>query len=146
MKWRWYLTKNKTKLICVTLITATVVGTATSFIIHKRNEEYINIVKRGSSKVNESVTYEKAFNKYLLNANWITYTDSEGNRFVSISGKRFLHDKNRIANIELVYIINENNKSFKFYKGYIDKMEMNQVEALILTIRAVDTYDCTPNF
>ena len=138
--------KNKTKLICGTLIIATAVGTVTNFVIHKRNEEYINIIKSATSKVNESITYEKAFNKYLINNSWITYTDSEGNRFVSISGKRFLHDKNRIANIELVYIINENNKSFKFYKGYIDKMEMNQVEALILTIRAVDTYDCTPNF
>ena len=138
--------KNKKKLICGTLIAATVVGTATSFIIHKRNEEYINIIKSATSKVNESVTYEKAFNKYLLNANWITYTDSEGNQLVSISGKRYLQDKNRIANIELVYLVDISNNTFKFYKGYIDKMEMNQVEALILTIRAVDTYDCTPNF
>ena len=138
--------KNKTKLICGTLIIATAVGTAANFVIHKRNEEYINIIKSATSKVNESVTYEKAFNKYLLNTNWITYTDSEGNRFVSISGKRFLHDKNRIANIELAYIIDENDKSFKFYKGYIDKSEMNAVEALILTIKAVDSYGCTPNF
>ena len=138
--------KNKTKLICGTLIIATAVGTVTNFVIHKRNEEYINIIKSATSKVNESVTYEKAFNKYLLNANWITYTDSEGNRFVSISGKRFLHDKNRIANIELVYLVDKNDKSFKFYKGYIDKSEMNAVEALIFTIKAVDTYDCTPNF
>ena len=138
--------KNKTKLICGTLIIATAIGTVTNFVIHKRNEEYINIIKSATSKVNESVTYEKAFNKYLLNTNWITYTDSEGNQLVGISGKRYLQDKNRIANIELVYLVDISNNTFKFYKGYIDKMEMNQVEALILTIRAVDTYDCTPNF
>ena len=59
--------KNKTKLICGTLIIATAVGTAANFVIHKRNEEYISIVKNGTSKVNESITYEKAFNKYLIN-------------------------------------------------------------------------------
>ena len=138
--------KNKTKLICGTLIIATAVGTVTNFVIHKRNEEYINIIKSATSKVNESVTYEKAFNKYLLNTNWITYTDSEGNQLVSVSGKRFLPEKNRIAKIELVYLVDKNDKSFKFYKGYIDKSEMNAVEALIFTIKAVDSYGCTPNF
>ena len=138
--------KNKTKLICGTLIIATAVGTVTNFVIHKRNEEYINIIKSATSKVNESITYEKAFNKYLINNSWITYTDSEGNQLVSVSGKRYLPDKNRIAKIELVYLVDKNDKSFKFYKGYIDKLEMNAVEALIFTIKAVDTYDCTPNF
>ena len=138
--------KNKTKLICGTLIIATSVGTVTNFVIHKRNEEYISIVKNGKSKVNESITYEKAFNKYLLNNSWITYTDSEGNQLVSVSGKRYLPEKNRIAKIELVYLVDKNDKSFKFYKGYIDKSEMNAVEALIFTIKAVDSYGCTPNF
>ena len=138
--------KNKTKLICGTLIIATAVGTVTNFVIHKRNEEYINIVQSATSKVNESVTYEKAFNKYLLNNSWITYTDSEGNQLVSVSGKRYLPEKNRIAKIELVYLVDKNDKSFKFYKGYIDKSEMNAVEALIFIIKAVDSYGCTPNF
>ena len=138
--------KNKTKLICGTLIIATAVGTVTNFVIHKRNEEYINIIKSATSKVNESVTYEKAFNKYLIDNSWITYTDSEGNQLVSVSGKRFLPEKNRIAKIELVYLVDKNDKSFKFYKGYIDKSEMNAVEALIFTIKAVDSYGCTPNF
>lgn len=138
--------KNKTKLICGTLIIATSVGTVTNFVIHKRNEEYISIVKNGTSKVNESITYEKAFNKYLIDNSWITYTDSEGNQLVSVSGKRYLPDKNRIAKIELVYLVDKNDKSFKFYKGYIDKSEMNAVEALIFTIKAVDSYGCTPNF
>lgn len=138
--------KNKTKLICGTLIIATAVGTAANFVINKRNEEYISIVKNGKSKVNESITYEKAFNKYLLNNSWITYTDSEGNQLVSVSRKRYLPDKNRIAKIELVYLVDKNDKSFKFYKGYIDKSEMNAVEALIFTIKAVDSYGCTPNF
>ena len=138
--------KNKTKLICGTLIIATAVGTVTNFVINKRNEEYISIVKNGTSKVNESITYEKAFNKYLIDNSWITYTDSEGNQLVSVSGKRFLPEKNRIAKIELVYLVDKNDKSFKFYKGYIDKSEMNAVEALIFTIKAVDSYGCTPNF
>ena len=138
--------KNKTKSICGTLIMAPVVGTAANFVINKRNEEYISIVKNGKSKVNESITYEKAFNKYLLNNSWITYTDSEGNQLVSVSGKRYLPEKNRIAKIELVYLVDKNDKSFKFYKGYIDKSEMNAVEALIFTIKAVDSYGCTPNF
>ena len=138
--------KNKTKLICGTLIIATAVGTVTNFVIHKRNEEYINIIKSATSKVNESITYEKAFNKYLINNSWITYTDSEGNQLVSVSGKRYLPEKNRIAKIELVYLVDKNDKSFKFYKGYIDKLEMNAVEALIFTIKAVDSYGCTPNF
>ena len=138
--------KNKTKLICGTLIIATAVGTVTNFVIHKRNEEYINIIKSATSKVNESITYEKAFNKYLIDNSWITYTDSEGNQLVSVSGKRYLPEKNRIAKIELVYLVDKNDKSFKFYKGYIDKSEMNAVEALILTIKAVDSYGCTPNF
>ena len=138
--------KNKTKLICGTLIIATAVGTVTNFVIHKRNEEYINIIKSATSKVNESVTYEKAFNKYLIDNSWITYTDSEGNQLVSISGKRYLPDKNRIAKIELLYLVDKKDKSFKFYKGYIDKSEMNAVEALIFTIKAVDSYGCTPNF
>ena len=138
--------KNKTKLICGTLIIATAVGTAANFVIHKRNEEYINIIKSATSKVNESVTYEKAFNKYLINNSWITYTDSEGNQLVSVSGKRYLSEKNRIAKIELVYLVDKNDKSFKFYKGYIDKSEMNAVEALIFIIKAVDSYGCTPNF
>lgn len=46
--------KNKTKLICGTLIIATAVGTVTNFVIHKRNEEYINIIKSATSKVDES--------------------------------------------------------------------------------------------
>ena len=138
--------KNKTKLICGTLIIATAVGTVTNFVIHKRNEEYINIIKSATSKVNESITYEKAFNKYLIDNSWITYTDSEGNQLVSVSGKRYLPEKNRIAKIELVYLVDKNDKSFKFYKGYIDKSEMNAVEALIFTIKAVDSYGCTPNF
>ena len=138
--------KNKTKLICGTLIIATAVGTVTNFVIHKRNEEYINIIKSATSKVNESVTYEKAFNKYLIDNSWITYTDSEGNQLVSVSGKRYLPNKNRIAKIELLYLVDKKDKSFKFYKGYIDKSEMNAVEALIFTIKAVDSYGCTPNF
>ena len=137
---------SKKKLICGTLIVATITGTTASIIVHNQKEKCLNIVKQGTSKVDTSITYEEAFNKYLNNANWITYKDSEGNRLVSISGKRYLQDKNRIANIELVYLVDISNNTFKFYKGYIDKMEMNQVEALILTIRAVDTYDCTPNF
>ena len=138
--------KNKTKLICGTLIITIAVGTVTNFVIHKRNEEYINIIKSATSKVNESITYEKAFNKYLIDNSWITYTDSEGNQLVSVLGKRYLPDKNRIAKIELVYLVDKNDKSFKFYKGYIDKSEMNAVEALIFTIKAVDSYGCTPNF
>lgn len=137
---------SKKKLICGTLIAATVVGATASIIVHNQKEKCLNIVKQGTSKVDTSITYEEAFNKYLHHANWITYKDSEGNRLVSISGKRYLQDKNRIANIELVYLVDISNNTFKFYKGYIDKMEMNQVEALIFTIKAVDSYDCTPNF
>lgn len=133
------------KIITGALLVSTIVG-GTMYYNHCQNEEVLNIVKNGTSKINEEINYEQAFTKYITNCSFITYKDSEKNQIVSIQGKRYLRDKDRIADVEINYIVDRDNGTFKFYKGYIDKMEMNEIDVLIMTIGAFSTYDAVSNF
>ena len=124
-------------------MTTIVVIAVSVFILNvrKENEKAISIVQNETSKINTAATYKTAFEKYLVDAEWNTYVDSEDNRLVGLEGTKYLSAENRIAKIKFVFLIDMKQGTFKPYKGYIDKLEMSEVDMLIWKIKSFSSYN-----
>lgn len=134
------------KIGMVLLLVVTIGGSIVLIKEKKENENAINIVQSGTSKINEDSNYKEAFEKYFLNVSWFTYKDSEGIRIVGFTGKRYMHDRDTMGDYEISYIVDENTNTFKFYKGTCNGVQLNQIDMLKITISAFDQADSVDNY
>lgn len=134
------------KIGAVLLLVVTIGGSIVLIKEKKENENAINIVQSGTSKINEDSNYKEAFEKYFLNVSWFTYKNSQGVRIVGFTGKRYMHDRNTMGDYEISYIVDENTNTFKFYKGTCNGVQLNQIDMLKITICAFDQVDSVNNY
>lgn len=134
------------KIGAVLLLVVTIGGVIISIKEKKENENAINIVQSGVSKINEDSNYKEAFEKYFLNVSWFTYKNSQGIRVVGFTGKRYMHDRDTMGDYEISYIVDENTNTFKFYKGTCNGVQLNQIDMLKITISAFDQADSVNNY
>ena len=135
------ISKKIRKYIGLGLIVLTLVTSIVGYKKHEAKVNAINSVKNIKSNINKDTTLDKAYSKYIQKLNYTYYKDSEGNQFVEINGKVLLKDKNRIADMRVIYLVDGNNT--KFYSMYLDKMKMTEVDYLILKVKAFGSYDST---
>ena len=136
--------KFKKKLIKVGSIILLIVTIGSSIFVYKytkTKEECINLVKKQTSEINPDINFYKAYSKYLTDLYYAYYKDSQGNEIVSAVGDRYFPDKDKVCKIEIQYLVDRKTNELHFYKGFIDGAKMNEVQMLILKIKAYDTYD-----
>ena len=136
--------KIKKKMIKLGSIILLIITIGSSIFVYrytKTKEECINLVKKQTSEINPNINFDKAYSKYLTDLDYTYYKDSQGNEIVSAVGNRYFPDKDKVCKIEIQYIIDRKTNELHFYKGFIDGAKMNEVQMLILKIKAYDTYD-----
>ena len=136
--------KIKKKMIKLGSIILLIITIGSSIFVYKytkTKEECINLVKKQTSEINPDINFDKAYSKYLTDLDYTYYKDSQGNEIVSAVGNRYFPDKDKVCKIEIQYIIDRKTNELHFYKGFIDGAKMNEVQMLILKIKAYDTYD-----
>ena len=136
--------KIKKKLIKIGSIILLIVTIGSSIFVYKytkTKEECINLVKKQTSEINPNINFDKAYSKYLTDLDYTYYKDSQGNEIVSAVGDRYFPDKDKVCKIEIQYLVDRKTNELHFYKGFIDGAKMNEVQMLVLKIKAYDTYD-----
>ena len=136
--------KIKKKMIKLGSIILLIITIGSSIFVYKytkTKEECINLVKKQTSEINPNINFDKAYSKYLTDLDYTYYKDSQGNEIVSAVGNRYFPDKDKVCKIEIQYLIDRKTNESHFYKGFIDGAKMNEVQMLILKIKAYDTYD-----
>ena len=133
--------KKMVKLGSIILLIITIGSSIFVYKYTKTKEECINLVKKQTSEINPNINFDKAYSKYLTDLDYTYYKDSQGNEIVSAVGKRYFPDKDKVCKIEIQYLIDRKTNELHFYKGFIDGAKMNEVQMLILKIKAYDTYD-----
>ena len=136
--------KIKKKLIKLGSIILLIITIGSSIFVYKytkTKEECINLVKKQTSEINPNINFDKAYSKYLTDLDYTYYKDSQGNEIVSAVGNRYFPDKDKVCKIEIQYLVDRKTNELHFYKGFIDGAKMNEVQMLILKIKAYDTYD-----
>ena len=136
--------KIKKKMIKLGSIILLIITIGSSIFVYKytkTKEDCINLVKKQTSEINPDINFDKAYSKYLTDLDYTYYKDSQGNEIVSAVGNRYFPDKDKVCKIEIQYIIDRKTNELHFYKGFIDGAKMNEVQMLILKIKAYDTYD-----
>ena len=136
--------KIKKKMIKLGSIILLIITIGSSIFVYKytkTKEECINLVKKQTSEINPDINFDKAYSKYLTDLDYTYYKDSQGNEIVSAVGNRYFPDKDKVCKIKIQYIIDRKTNELHFYKGFIDGAKMNEVQMLILKIKAYDTYD-----
>ena len=144
MKIKGGLLKVKKRTIKLGSIILLIITIGTSIFVYKytkTKEECINLVKKQTSEINPNINFDKAYSKYLTDLDYTYYKDSQGNEIVSAVGKRYFPDKDKVCKIEIQYLVDRKTNELHFYKGFIDGAKMNEVQMLILKIKAYDTYD-----
>ena len=141
-KFKKFLVKIGTVVLLVIMIGGVIV----SIKEKKESENAIHIVQNGISKINEDSNYKEAFEKYFLNVSWFTYKNSQGIRIVGFTGQRYMYDRDTMGDYEISYIVDENTNTFKFYKGTCNKIPLNQIDMLKITICAFDQVDSVDNY
>ena len=106
----------------------------------KESENAIHIVQDGRFNVNPEATFGLAIDQYLVEAKWSSYTNNDG-RIVQIIGKRRDVTKDHTYVYELNYLVDKKNNTYTLYSAYKDGIKMNEVEELILKIKAFDLCD-----
>ena len=136
------ISKRIKKHITPRLIVIGIIGFTSALMIttkYRAKENAINLVKSQTSKVAEGVTLDEAYSKYIQHLGYTYYKDHENNEFVQMTGKIYLKDEHRIADIKITYMVDDD--SAKFHSMYLDKMKCNEIDYLILKIKAFDSYD-----
>ena len=62
---------------------------------------------------------------------------------VSVTGKRYFKNRDKICDVEINYFINRDNGSLQFNSAYIDGSKIDEVEVLKMKIIAFSTVDST---
>lgn len=136
--------KIKKKLIKLGSIILLVITIGSSIFVYKytkTKEECINLVKKQTSEINPDINFDNAYSKYLTDLDYTYYKDSQGNEIVSATGNKYFPDIDKVCKIEIQYLVDRKTNELHFYKGFIDGAKMNEVQMLILKIKAYDTYD-----
>ena len=133
--------KKMVKLGSIILLIITIGSSIFVYKYTKTKEECINLVKKQTSEINPNINFDKAYSKYLTDLDYTYYKDSQGNEIVSAVGNRYFPDKDKVCKIEIQYLVDRKTNELHFYKGFIDGAKMNEVQMLVLKIKAYDTYD-----
>ena len=144
MKLKGGLLKVEKRIIKLGSIILLIVTIGSSIFVYKytkAKEESINLVKKQTSEINPDTNFDKAWSKYLTNLDYTYYKDSQGNEIVSAVGNRYFSDKDKICKIEIQYLVDRKTNTLHFHKGFVDGAKMNEVQMLILKIKAFDSYD-----
>ena len=128
------------KIGVVLLLVVTIGGVVVSIKEKKESENAIHIVESGKFNVNPDVTFGQAIDQYLMETNWSSYTNNDG-RIVQIIGKRRDVTKDHTYVYELNYLVDKKNNTYTLYSAYKDGIKMNEIEELILKIKAFDLCD-----
>ena len=128
------------KIGTVVLLVVMVGGTIVSIKEKKESENAIHIVENGKFNVNPDATFGQAIDQYLVEVKWSSYTNNDG-RIVQIIGKKRDVTSDHTYTYELNYLVDRQNNSYTLYSAYKDKVRMNEIEELILKIKAFDLCD-----
>ena len=128
------------KVGAILLLVVTIGGVVVSIKEKKESENAIHIVQNGKFNVNKDATFGLALDQYLVESKWCSYTNNDG-RIVQVIGKRRDVTKEHTYTYELNYLVDRKNNTYTLYSAYKDGIKMNEVEELILKIKAFDLCD-----
>ena len=128
------------KVGAVLLLVVTIGGSIVLIKEKKESENAINIVENGKFNVNPDATFGQAIDQYLMETNWSSYTNNDG-YIVQVIGKRRDVTLDHTYTYELNYLVDRKNNTYTLYSAYKDGIKMNEVEELILKIKAFDLCD-----
>ena len=128
------------KVATVVLLVVTIGGVIVSIKEKKESENAIHIVQNGKFNVNPEANFGLAIDQYLVETNWTSYENNDG-RIVQIIGKKRDVTSDHTYTYELNYLVDRKNNTYTLYSAYKDKIKMNEIEELILKIKAFDLCD-----
>ena len=128
------------KIGTVVLLVVTIGGVVVSIKEKKESENAIHIVQDGKFNVNPDATFGLAIDQYLVETKWSSYENNDG-RIVQIIGKKRDANVDHTYVYELNYLIDRKNNTYTLYSAYKDGIKMNEIEELILKIKAFDLCD-----
>ena len=128
------------KVGMVVLLVVTVGGVVVSIKEKKESENAIHIVQSGKFNVNPEANFGLAIDQYLVETKWSSYENNDG-RIVQIIGKKRDVTKEHTYTYELNYLVDRKNNTYTLYSAYKDGIKMNEIEELILKIKAFDLCD-----
>ena len=128
------------KVGVVLLLVVTIGGVVVSIKEKKESENAIHIVQNGKFNVNKDANFGLAIDQYLLETKWSSYENDDG-RIVQVIGKRRDVNLDHTYTYELNYLVDRKNNTYKLYSAYKDGIKMNELEELILKIKAFDLCD-----
>ena len=115
-------------------------GVVVSIKEKKESENAIHIVQNGKFNVNPEANFGLAIDQYLMESKWTSYENNDG-RIVQVIGKRRDVSSDHTFTYELNYLVDRKNNTYTLYSAYKDGIKMNEVEELILKIKAFDLCD-----
>ena len=128
------------KIGMIVLLVVTIGGIVVSIKEKKESESAIHIVQSGKFNVNPEANFGLAIDQYLVETKWSSYENNDG-RIVQIIGKRRDVTKDHTYVYELNYLVDKKNNTYTLYSAYKDGIKMNEIEELILKIKAFDLCD-----
>ena len=128
------------KVGAILLLVVTRGGVEVQIKEKKESENAIHIVQSGKFNVNPEANFGLAIDQYLVEVKWSSYTNNDG-RIVQIIGKKRDVTSDHTYTYELNYLVDRQNNSYTLYSAYKDKVRMNEIEELILKIKAFDLCD-----
>ena len=128
------------KIGTVVLLVVTICGVVVSVREKEESESAIHIVQDGKFNVNPDATFGLAIDQYLVETKWSSYENNDG-RIVQIIGKRRDVTLDHTYTYELNYLVDRKNNTYTLYSAYKDGIKMNEIEELILKIKAFDLCD-----
>ena len=128
------------KIGAAVLLIVMIGGVVVSIKEKKESESAIHIVQNGRFNVNPDATFGLAIDQYLMETKWCSYENNDG-RIVQVIGKKRDISKEHTYTYELNYLVDRKNNSYTLYSAYKDGVKMNEVEELILKIKAFDLCD-----
>ena len=135
--------KKLIKLGSLLLLVVTIGSSIYIFNYKNHKEEAINLVKSQTSNINDKTNFDEAYSRYFQNLSYIYYKNHEGIEVVSVTGKRYFKDRDKICDVEINYFVNRDNGSLQFNSAYIDDSKINEIEVLKMKIIAFSTVDST---
>ena len=135
-KFKKFLVKIGTAVLLIVMIGGVVV----SIKEKKESENAIHIVQSGKFNVNPEANFGLAIDQYLVETKWSSYENNDG-RIVQIIGKKRDVTSDHTYTYELNYLVDRKNNTYTLYSAYKDGIKMNEIEELILKIKAFDLCD-----